>query len=126
MDSQASCNETTDKGLEKGPEWQNVQKRHGEKCHDPARLGKIIGKWRESKGLATKPEKEARQAAACSDRPGTRPRRIRQVSEAPQRLEAKPVQDEPAREHGSTEARPPMSLEADMASASQDSWCGVS
>ena len=166
MDSQASWNETTDQGLENSPEWQNVPKPHGEKCHDPARLDKIIGKWRESKGLATKPEKEARQAAAssadwskrfdmldqlaekqaalqkkidskqgmrlerkpvdCSERPGTRPRRIRQASEAPEGLEAKPVQDEPAREHGSTEARPPMSLEAEMASASQDSRCGVS
>ena len=66
MDSQASWNETTDQGLEKRPEWQNVPKPHGEKCHDPARLDKIIGKWRESKGLATKPEKEARQAAASS------------------------------------------------------------
>ena len=56
MDSQASWNETTDQGLEKSPEWQNVPKPHGEKCHDPARLDKIIDKWRESKGLATKPE----------------------------------------------------------------------
>ena len=66
MDSQTSSSEATAKGLEKGQQWLHAPKPHGEKCHDPDRLDKIIGKWRESKGLATKLEKEARQAAASS------------------------------------------------------------
>ena len=55
MEKQTPLSEIRERGLKQSQgshekEWMQVPKPHGEKCHDPARLDKIVKAWRERLG----------------------------------------------------------------------------
>ena len=72
MEKQTPLSEIRERGLKQSQgshekERMQVPKPHGEKCHDPARLDKIVKAWRETWRPGTRPESSTRPAAASPE-----------------------------------------------------------
>ena len=72
MEKQTPLSEIRERGLKQSQashekDWLQVPKPHGEKCHDPARLDKIVKAWRETWRPGTRPESSTRPAAASPE-----------------------------------------------------------